>query len=162
MVRPSASPCVPQRLVGVWSRKLFTTVEGHRDDTSVALWLQTDCLFGDLRIPASCLRPDGHTGPWAPSDAALDEQISFAGHAVLGKDNETCSWSQYCNRGTSFLPGGEPVLVPPEQPDCAQLKWLSDDLMHEARVLPRANVLQYLRPRALPSPPPASPLPGRR
>ena len=133
MVRPSASPCVPQRLVGVWSRKLFTTAEGHRDDTSVALWLQTDTCFGDLRIPASCLRPAGHTGPWLPSDEVLDEQISFAGHAVLASDNATCSWSQYLNRGTSFLPGGPPVLEPPQLPDCATLTWVADDLLHEVR-----------------------------
>ena len=152
MVRPSPTPCVPQRLVGVWSRKLFTTVEGHSDTTSLALWLQTDTLFADLRIPASCLRPDGHTGLWAPSDADLDAQISFAGHACLGSDNTTCAWSQYVNRGTPFLPGGEPVFEAPEQPDCAQLKWLSDDLLHEVRLAQGSLTTpcpQYLPPLVL-------------
>jgi hypothetical protein len=136
MVPPTSSPCVRECLRGVWSRTLFTTSDGHRDETSVVLWLQTDTLFGDLRIPASCHQPAAGVTPRAED---WDECISFAGHAVLD-DADVCHWYQHVNRGVAFLPGGDPPPLLPQgqSADVARLKWISADTMHEVRVRGRA------------------------
>lgn len=122
---PPPTPPVADRLRGVWRRTLLTmpAQEGRaalRDDTSAVFWLQTDTLFGDLRLPAA---------PAAPGEA-LGAQISFAGHTTTAAD--FCSWQREMDYGSPFLPGL--AWSPPGgDPDTARLTWLSDDLMQEAR-----------------------------
>jgi len=154
MVPPTSSPCVREFLRGVWSRTLFTTSGGHRDETSVVLWLQTDTLFGDLRIPATCHQPAAGVTPRAED---WDECISFAGHAVLD-DADVCHWYQHVNRGVAFLPGGDPPPLLPQgqSADVARLKWISADTMHEVRVRGRAAA-KWTSPVNLPSLPTGRP-----
>jgi hypothetical protein len=127
MAPPPSLP-VASRLRGVWRRTLLTMpAQGDtpalHDDTSAVFWLQTDSLFGDLRLPAALLTPG------APREAH-GAQISFAGHTTTAGD--LCSWHREVDFGSPFLPGFD-FMPPGGDPDTARLTWLSEDVMHEAR-----------------------------
>ncbi|WP_253910894.1 hypothetical protein [Stutzerimonas zhaodongensis] len=42
---------IPETYMGVWRRRLLTTSDGCRDETSDVYWLQTAHLHADVRIP---------------------------------------------------------------------------------------------------------------
>ena len=44
---------VPAEYHGVWRRNLLKTRTGINDDTTQVFWLQTDSMFGDLRLPTT-------------------------------------------------------------------------------------------------------------
>ena len=96
---PPPSPPVASRLRGVWRRSLLTVAaqEGGpaavRDDTSSVFWLQTDSLFGDLRLPGDGDAPGGAARP----------PISFCGHTTT--ESDLCSWHRELDYGSPFLPG---------------------------------------------------------
>lgn len=124
---PSATAAVPRRLCGVWSRTLLTTA-GHLDDTSTVFWLQTDSLFGDLRLPAGI----GATA----TDELLLSQISFCGHTVAVEEEDgttRCSWFREADFGSPFLPGLVPE-PPGGAPDVARLTWKGEDVLWEVRI----------------------------
>lgn len=52
LVFAPAIPPVPNWAIGLWQRRQLETGDGSLDRTSCVLWLQTDTLFGDLRIAA--------------------------------------------------------------------------------------------------------------
>ena len=123
---PPPSPPVASRLRGVWRRSLLTVAaqEGGpaavRDDTSSVFWLQTDSLFGDLRLPGDGDAPGGAARP----------PISFCGHTTT--ESDLCSWHRELDYGSPFLPGFD-FSPPGGAPDTARLKWLSEDVVEEAR-----------------------------
>lgn len=108
---PDCGAPVPARYVGLWRRRLLETPDGGRDTETQVMWLQTDALYADLRVPAH--RPD-FTGARSLADcnagqrAWLARQQGFAG--ILRVDGDTCTWE----RALDFQP-------PPASPDAGRM-----------------------------------------
>jgi len=86
---------VPQRWRGLWRRLALERADGSGDTTSLVLWLQTDSLFVDLRIPIS----RAHAETFNP---ALAAQEGFAGR--LFHSGTQARW----DRRIDFAPTGLP------------------------------------------------------
>lgn len=83
---------VPESYLGVWKRSLLTTDSGHRDVTTLVLWLQTQTLFADLRIPVP-LPAEGCKSLQECSEnhlLHLAQQQGFAGTTEVSED--ICTW----------------------------------------------------------------------
>lgn len=74
---------VPQHWRGLWRRIALERADGTGDTATLVLWLQTDTLYADLRIPAD--RPAVRT-----FEPALAAQEGFAGH--LETQGDVACW----------------------------------------------------------------------
>lgn len=72
---------VPPWAVGLWRRRQLETGDGSCDRSSIALWLQTDTLFGDVRINQQ------HSGGETRQPA---KRLGFAGR--LRVKGQICEW----------------------------------------------------------------------
>lgn len=86
---------VPQRWRGVWRRLALERADGSTDTESLVLWLQTETLFADIRVPHS--RPDfsgvEDFADLGPEQAAfLARQDGFAG--VLHAAGDQARWER--------------------------------------------------------------------
>lgn len=69
------APDLPEWLRGAWRRVLLRTPDGAEDRATEVLWLQTGCLFADIRIPADRPSLAGRRGV---EDCAADELVKAA------------------------------------------------------------------------------------
>jgi len=98
------SPDVPQWLRGAWRRELLETADGGKDLTTAVIWLQTRCLFADIRIPHD--RP-AFAGRRGVEDCSPDELVAatrargFAGWTTFS--DGLCRW----HRPIDFHPPAE-------------------------------------------------------
>ncbi|AZZ45587.1 hypothetical protein C1896_12215 [Pseudomonadaceae bacterium SI-3] len=81
---------VPETYLGVWRRRLLTTTDGCRDETSDVYWLQTAHLHADVRIPHPPTTAASLTTCTHSQQLALCEQAGFAGLTMV--DGDTCQW----------------------------------------------------------------------
>jgi hypothetical protein len=83
---------VPEPYLGVWRRRLLTTTDGRRDETSDVYWLQTAQLHADIRIP----HPPTASASLATCSQAqqldLCEQAGFAGLTLV--EGDICQWQR--------------------------------------------------------------------
>jgi hypothetical protein len=83
---------VPESYLGVWRRRLLTTTDGRRDETSDVYWLQTAQLHADIRIP----HPPTTSASLATCSQAqqldLCEQAGFAGLTLV--EGDICQWQR--------------------------------------------------------------------
>ncbi|MDX2350931.1 hypothetical protein [Stutzerimonas xanthomarina] len=83
---------VPESYLGVWRRRLLTTTDGRRDETSDVYWLQTAQLHADIRIP----HPPTASASLATCSQAqqldLCEQSGFAGLTLV--EGDICQWQR--------------------------------------------------------------------
>ena len=111
---------VPAKYLGVWRRSLLTTGDGHRDTTTVVIWLQTQKLFADLRIP--CPPPAATSTCLEDCNAQqmqdLAAQQGFAGSTEVVGD--ICTW----NRELDYQPKSGP-------PDIGKMQFHTDDFLTE-------------------------------
>lgn len=111
---------VPAPYLGVWKRSLLTTGSGHRDTTTLVLWLQTQTLFADLRIPV----PVPAEGCSSLQDCSgqqllqLAQQQGFAGVTDVSAD--ICTW----HRELDFQPKSGP-------PDVGKMEFVTNDFVTE-------------------------------
>jgi hypothetical protein len=81
--------CVPDRYLGVWTRTLLETPEGH-DTTTWVRWLQTSSWHADLRVPAGSSRSE---------PAGLAQQQGFCGNTEITPAHddqlEICTWHRH-------------------------------------------------------------------
>lgn len=71
---------VPEAYLGVWRRTLLRTEEGREDRTTRAIWLQTDSLHADVRLP----------DPMPVTVAERTRQSGFAGLTQV--QGNQCQW----------------------------------------------------------------------
>ena len=119
---------VPQAWRGLWRRLSLEGTDGAGDVTTTVLWLQTDRVYADIRVPAD--RPDfarvGGFADLTPDQAAfLARQEGFAGRLLWRGD--CCHWE----RTIDFAPSDGP-------PDEGRLRrdrrMLVEDGLHAAYV----------------------------
>lgn len=80
------SPDLPSWLWGAWRRSLLRTGDGSEDRTTDVVWLQTGCLFADIRIPAGRPALPGRRGI---EDCTTDELVAAASARGFA------GWTQY-------------------------------------------------------------------
>ena len=125
---------VPNWLMGVWRRRSIEE-NGVRDTTTQVTWIQTNCCFGDIRIPADRFVADLAADSAEPMDLdnaerlarmsdrsafTLSKQEGFAG--VTQYADGCCEWHRmldYCpptgqrDRGTLHWEGDTLVEIGP-------------------------------------------------
>ena len=74
---------VRQEWRGLWRRVAYERADGSGDAASLVLWLQTETLYVDIRIPADRPRVEAF-------HPALAAQEGFAGH--LSEDGDVATW----------------------------------------------------------------------
>ena len=116
----SVMAAVPLSYLGVWKRSLLTTGSGHRDKTTLVLWLQTHSLFADLRIPVP-VPAEGCENLQECSEQQLlqlAQQQGFAG--VTEVCGDICTW----HRELDYQPKGGP-------PDVGQMTFVTSEFVTE-------------------------------
>lgn len=78
---------VPEQYVGVWKRTLLKTKKAVYDTSSSVLWLQTEHLHCDIRIPVEALAVESHSLAQCSDKEhlALACQYAFAGRTEVRK-----------------------------------------------------------------------------
>ena len=111
---------VPATYLGVWRRSLLTTGSGHRDATTVVLWLQTQTLFADLRIPVPVPAEGCSNFHNCTEEQMLQlaQQQGFAG--VTNVSADICTW----HRELDFQPKSGP-------PDVGRMVFVTNDFVTE-------------------------------
>jgi len=96
---------IPPAATGLWRRQVMIWPDGRRDTTTQVLWLQTQRLFADLRVPADRPVVAGASG-FADYDAAALPKLAamqgFAGSFEITGD--FCRW----RRELDYQPPGGP------------------------------------------------------
>ena len=80
------APDLPAWLWGAWRRALVREADGSEDRTTDVVWLQTGCLFADVRIPADRPPLPGRRGV---EDCTPDELVAAASARGFA------GWTQY-------------------------------------------------------------------
>jgi len=95
---------VPSRFTGLWRRLSIEFGDGSGDIDAFVVWLQTEDVFIDLRIPArpGGRNPTGFADLTPRSGAALAAQEGFAGRLLWTEDR--AAWP----RALDFRPTGVP------------------------------------------------------
>jgi hypothetical protein len=114
---------IPSAATGLWRRREISFPDGRRDTTTRVLWLQTQHLFADLRVPAD--RPvvteaRGFADYPAEDLPHLAAMQGFAGRFEV--DGKICRW----RRELDFQPPGGP-------PDEAQFR-IDGDILVETGI----------------------------
>ena len=116
----SVMSSVPASYLGVWKRSLLTTGSGHRDTTTLVLWLQTQSLFADLRIPVP-VPAEGCRSLQECSEQQLlqlAQQQGFAG--VTEVSDDICTW----HRELDYQPKSGP-------PDVGRMVFVTSEFVTE-------------------------------
>lgn len=95
---------VPMAVRGLWRRLSLERADGSGDVTTTVLWLQTERLYADIRLPAAWPNPAvaGFADLSVDDAVALARQEGFAG--MLDWCGEAFRW----RRAIDFRPTGQP------------------------------------------------------